>query len=251
VAKDVRSGHVGGKAVAGLTEQFANAAASLTPALDHIGHWLFAQPPVLRVAIACAALLLVFVVAFAPAPRRRSRRVFEILGTPVAPALTARRSVEPTETPLKPKGLRAPPRSRPAPNACTPSVAPGAQKPAAPVPNYRATILLRLEAAHDGDEIEAAHARVLEAYLTTILARLAPQLGVGPNTLGAQRLHLAAPQYRLVAEVLNLGDRIRVRAEMRERTGTEPLFRLRYQALPDEHDKILAELVSHILKHAA
>lgn len=52
---------------------------------------------------------------------------------------------------------------------------------------------------------------------------------------------------RLTTEVKHLGDRVRVYAELRDGDARQTLFRLRYQGLPSEEDKILAEIVRRIL----
>lgn len=52
---------------------------------------------------------------------------------------------------------------------------------------------------------------------------------------------------RLTTEVKHFGDRVRIYAELRDGDARQTLFRLRYQGLPSEEDKILAEIVRRLL----
>src|SRR5262249_24827153 len=90
-----------------------------------------------------------------------------------------------------------------------------------------------------------AAAKRLAMKLIVALPAIAPQIAIGRARDEGRSL---IPAYLLEADVRPLGDRLRLRATLRERQSRTPVFNLRYQALPSEEDKILAEIISQIIR---
>lgn len=182
--------------------------------------------------------------------RANPRRTFEhlTLESPHAPRRMGLPSIPLFSPGKKPKQRRLPVLALPPPGSAIPNL--GAAGEPAPATRRRTLApTIRIDVAPfrvGADDIPShAAARRLATKLIVALPAIAPEISVGR---ASEEPRSVLPAYLLEADVRHLGDRLRVRASLTERVSAEPVFHLRYQALPSEEDKILAEIVAQIVR---